>query len=242
MSRQVPLYLLAAAIFLTVILPRSGAQAARPTNLLRNGLDAWEIRGDGIWFVRSDGVLVGYRRPDEDGLFAGQDTISKQRYQDWRVTQSWLYTREEFEEFDLRFEYWIRVPGNSGISLWDPGRAEEAIKTPPTWGFTPSQVAYEIQVNSQWGNRYPSGSVYSLSAAPEGLQRDGEWNTMRIVARRDGITTYLNGAFAAQHPGVPGRPTSGPIGFQLHDQSTLIMFRNIVIDRNPAAPSPARRR
>jgi len=33
----------------------------------------------------------------------------------------------------------------------------------------------------------------------------------------------------AEHPGDPKRPKRGPIGLQMHDQFSIIMFRNIRI-------------
>jgi hypothetical protein len=37
----------------------------------------------------------------------------------------------------------------------------------------------------------------------------------------------VNGWLVVEHPGDPARPKAGPIGLQLHDQFSLIMFRNI---------------
>jgi hypothetical protein len=48
----------------------------------------------------------------------------------------------------------------------------------------------------------------------------------------------VNGRLSAEHPGEPGRPLVGPIGLQLHDQFTFVMFRNLRIrERKPARPS-----
>jgi hypothetical protein len=39
----------------------------------------------------------------------------------------------------------------------------------------------------------------------------------------------VNGIVAAEHAGDPARPNQGPIGLQLHDQSSVVLFRNIWI-------------
>lgn len=52
---------------------------------------------------------------------------------------------------------------------------------------------------------------------------------MDIISRKDKITIKLNGIVVAEHAGDPQRPKTGPIGLQLHDQFSIIMFRNIRI-------------
>ena len=52
---------------------------------------------------------------------------------------------------------------------------------------------------------------------------------MDISVRKDSITVKLNGREVAKAKPDPKRATSGPIGLQLHDQFSLIHFRNIWI-------------
>lgn len=198
-------------------------------NLLAGGLEDWEILGDGIWTLRSDGVLAAHRKPDIAALEALGERMTLKQYHAWHSVQSWLYTKKEYEEFDLRFEYWVRTPGNSGISIRDPSRAKYGLTLPPDFNKTPSKLGYEIQINSQWPDRYPTGSIYGLASAKTGLQNDGEWNTMNVESRKDGIRVLVNGVVAAESAGDPARPTRGPIGLQLHDQSSIVLFRNIWI-------------
>jgi hypothetical protein len=56
---------------------------------------------------------------------------------------------------------------------------------------------------------------------------------MEISSRNQKITVRLNGQVVAEHPGDPQRPKTGPIGLQLHDQFSLVMFRNIRIRELP---------
>ena len=204
------------------------ANAADWVDLLRNGLDGWTILGDGIWRLRSDGVITAYRGPDKR-LFTDRESVSAQEYKRWDARQSWLYTKQEYEEFDLHLEYWVRTPGNSGISIRDPSQAEWGISDPPDFSKTPSKLGYEIQINSEWPDRWGTGSIYGLAKAKEGLQHVGEWNSLNIESRVDSIRVYINSVLAAEHAGDPKRPTKGPIGLQLHDQHSVVMFRNISI-------------
>ena len=56
---------------------------------------------------------------------------------------------------------------------------------------------------------------------------------MDISSRNDKISIRLNGKLVAEHAGDPARPKTGPIGLQLHDQFSVVMFRNIRIRELP---------
>ena len=223
------------ALLSGLFLAASVVGAADWKDLITPDLEAWESRGDGIWRVTDEGTLVGYRRPVIDSLFGGSETITRQQFEDWFRVQSWLYTKQEYGEYDLHVEYWIRVPGNSGISIRDPTRAKFAIVQPADYEKTPAHNGYEVQVNGSSSSRSPSGSLYTFVAAKNGIQRDGQWNSFDIESRNDRILVRVNGEIVAEHPGDPDRPKTGPIGLQLHDQFNFVMFRNIRI--REVAPS-----
>ena len=136
--------------------------AADWTDLITPRLEAWEAFGDGIWRVTEDSTLIGYRRPAIDALFDASETISRQQFEDWLGVQSWLYTKKEYGEFDLHIEYWVRVPGNSGISIRDPTRAKFALTQPADYEKTPAHNGYEVQITGRSGSRNPSGSLYTF--------------------------------------------------------------------------------
>ena len=210
--------------------------AAADWKPLFNGknLDGWEIIGDGVWLVMSDGTLLGQRRPSKSEPAAGSPTITRAQYNSWRDLQSWLYTvRNDFTDFDLHVEFWTRVMGNSGISLRDPSRAKYGVTFPPDFTKTPSKLGYEIQINNQYPDPHPTGSIYGFVDAKTGVQKDNEWNAMDIESRANGIRVKVNGVLVAEYAGDPNRPKIGPIGLQLHDQFCVIMFRNIRIRELP---------
>lgn len=204
-----------------------GAQRADFENLLQGGLGKWEVLGDGIWKVNSENVLFGYRKPEKALLFEGRDAVTPKQFHDWETIQSWLYTKKEYGEFDLSLEYWIQTPDNSGVSIRDPSKARHGLSHPPDFSKTPSKLGYEIQIASSWADQWPSGSIYGLAKAKQGVQKDGEWNSLHIESRKDRIRVRINGEAVAEHPGDPERPLRGPIGLQLHDQFTFAMFRNV---------------
>jgi len=206
--------------------------AADPKPLFNGkNLDGWEVIGDGQWTVMADGTLLGQRITDLRKQFVpGGPLSTPQQFKAWVDTQSWLYTvRNDFGEFDLHLEYWTKTTGNSGVSIRDTSRAKAAITTPPDYTKTPSKIGYEIQINNRFPDPHPSGSIYQFVDAPKDAQREDDWNAMDISSRKDKITIKLNGRVVAEHAGDPRRSQTGPIGLQLHDQFSIIMFRNIRI-------------
>jgi hypothetical protein len=201
--------------------------------LLFNGknLDGWEVIGDGQWTVLKDGTLVGQRTADLRKVLApGAQFKTASEFNGWRDQQSWLYTkRNDFGEFDLHVEYFTKTAGNSGVSIRDPSRAKWGVTIPPDYTKTPSKLGYEIQINNLYPDPHPSGSIYGFVDAPKDAQHEDDWNAMDILSRNGKITIKLNGRVVAEHPGDPARPKTGPIGLQLHDQFSIVFFRNITI-------------
>jgi hypothetical protein len=190
------------------------AAHAQWRDLFPNGsMEAWQPVGDGVWKMRSDGVLVGMRDPKNS------------------LHQAWLYTRDEFTAFDLKLEYWTKWGGNGGVSLRDTSRGRFAVGTTHDGDKTPSHIGYEIQIMNlpEGGGKYPTGSVYLFEPAKDIPQKPFDWNELEIRSRKDKITVFVNGAKVAEHPGDPKRPISGPIGLQLHDPASYFQFRNVRI-------------
>ena len=197
-----------AALLLFLSLP----PALPAAKLLNGNLDNWEVIGDGIWIVLRDGSLIGQR------------DLKKAE------NQSWLYTKKnDYGEFDLHLEWWTRVGGNSGVSIRDTSRAQYAVGAAFDAKRTPAHIGYEIQISNGLREKFPSGSVYLFDAAKPGHQVENDWNAFDIESRDDMIRVKLNGFVVSQYAGEPGRPKTGPIGLQLHDKNSFVMFRNIHI-------------
>jgi hypothetical protein len=157
-------------------------------------------------------------------------TLVGERDQETSHEQSWLYTtRNDFDEFDLRAEYWLRFDGNSGISIRDSSRARFAV--PPDYDpkRTPSHIGYEIQLLNHGGDPFHTGSVYLFDHARDGALKEHDWNTIEIQSRHAGIKVLLNGQPVSESTGDPNRALQGPIGIQLHDRTTVILFKSIEI-------------
>lgn len=196
---------------------------------LFNGKDltGWQVRGDGHWNVIDGGVLVGQRDFNSRELAPGKRFTSEAEYLRWLNHQAWLYTEAEFAEYDLHVEFWTKDHGNSGISLHDKTRAAAAIAFPPDFTKTPAKTAYEIQINNNYPDPHPTGSIYGFVDAPQEALKLHQWNALDITVRKDVIVVKLNGKEVARTKPDAQRSTSGPIGLQLHDQFSVIHFKNI---------------
>lgn len=98
-----------------------------------------------------------------------------------------LVTREEFADFELRFDWKIEPGGNSGVIY----RVSEE-------GTHAHDSGYEYQVLDP---KYPEAtelngpaSLYALYPAPLSATKPaGEWNTGRVVVRDGTIEHWVNG-------------------------------------------------
>ncbi len=203
--------MLVAMICLFAALPAAKAQAEWVDLFPGRTLEAWEVVGDGLWHILPEGIVVGQR----------ERRAAKH--------QSWLYTKQNYREYDLRFEYWLRSGENSGVSIRDTSRGRWSQGEQHDPERTPSHIGYEIQILGMPSAKYGTGSLYLFESAKPGQERFHGWNRMEIEVRDELIRVRLNGAVVMEHPGDPARPKEGPIGFQLHDMHTVLMLKNVEI-------------
>ena len=127
-------------------------------------LDGWQGATDG--YVAQDGILAS--RKESGGR---------------------LFTKKEYADFILRFEFKLEPGGNNGIAIRSPmdGR--------------PSRDGMEIQVLDDTAAKYAKlkpyqfhGSVYGMVPAKQGhLKPVGEWNCEEILCQGSHIRVTLNG-------------------------------------------------
>ena len=146
-----------------------------------------------------------------------------------------LYTKDEFGNFVLRFEFQLTPGANNGIGIRAPLEGDAAY------------VGMEIQVLDNDAPRYKDlhvyqyhGSVYGVIPAKRGfLLPTGEWNKEEIIAKGNKIKVILNGHVILDgdikeaskngtldhkdHPGLLRK--SGHIGFLGHGD--VVRFRNL---------------
>ena len=143
-----------------------------------------------------------------------------------------IFTKLDYSDFVLRFEYWVdtnawgsvglrtpfrQCPVKEGISvaLLDDFGFEKGGKPADRFsgsitGFKPSRREPNIRLD--WKNE--SGNTYAKPA--------GRWNFMEIRAIGDTVTTFLNGEKVAESK-IVGRPGSGRIVFVGGDKTVKWM-------------------
>lgn len=146
-----------------------------------------------------------------------------------------LYTKNEYSDFDFRFEFKLTPGANNGVGIRAPLQGDAAY------------VGMEIQVldndSPQYKDLHPyqyHGSIYGVVPAKRGyLKPVGEWNSEEIIAKGPKIKVILNGTVITdaditearengtmdgkQHPGL--KRDKGHIGFLGH--GSVVQFRNI---------------
>ncbi|WP_419489730.1 family 16 glycoside hydrolase [Alistipes ihumii] len=148
-----------------------------------------------------------------------------------------LYTKEEFGDFVLRFEFQLTEGANNGIGIRTPLEGDAAYV-----GMEIQVLDNEAPIYSQLEKYQYHGSVYGVIAAKRGfLKPVGEWNTQEIWIKGDDIRVTLNGTVITEgniaeaskngtldhrdHPGLQNK--KGHIGFLGHGSE--VRFRNIRI-------------
>ena len=147
-----------------------------------------------------------------------------------------IFTKEQYGDFQVRFEFNLPPAGNNGLAIRYPGK-----------GYTAYVGMCELQVlnddyPSKLDDRQYHGSAYGMVAATRGYQREtGQWNFQEVTVRGSNIKVELNGSVildcdlstvkdylgSKPHPGQ--NRTKGHFGFAGH--SDPVKFRNVMIKK-----------
>ncbi len=151
-----------------------------------------------------------------------------------------LFTRTEYSDFVLGFEFRLEEGGNNGVAIRSPLRKDAHL------------TGMEIQILDDQAPRYKDivqpvqyhGSIYGVVPAKRGfLKKAGEWNLQEIRAEGRHIRVTLNGTvivdadlgavtdpeILSEHLGL--QRSQGHIGFLGH--SSRVEFRNMRIKELP---------
>ena len=174
------------------------------TASLFNGKDltGWEIYGTEKWYVE-DGNLVCESGPDEQ--------------------YGYLSTNKKFKAFDLTLEFQQEANGNSGVFF------RSSIEGTKITGWQ-AEVA---PPNHNTGGIYESyGRGWLIKPDPEKDKalKMGEWNTMRIKAMGDNVTTWVNGQEMITITDAKIGAATGQVALQIHDGGGIkVRWRNLQI-------------
>lgn len=160
-----------------------------------------------------------------------------------------LLTKDEYDDFELRFEFRLTPGANNGLGIRVPREGNG------------SYEGIELQILDDTADKYRDlkpyqyhGSAYGIAPARRGfLKPVGEWNEQEVHCEGRKITVILNGTKildadldeaapggktldGVPHPGLAN--SSGHVGFLCHDD--VVAFRNIRIKplHSTSAPKP----
>lgn len=150
-----------------------------------------------------------------------------------------LYTKEEYANFEYRFEFQLTPGANNGLGIRAPLEGDAAY------------VGMELQILDNEAAMYKDlqpyqyhGSVYGVIPAKRGyLLPTGEWNKEEVIVKGNKVKVILNGTVIVDgdikeaskngtmdhkdHPGLKRK--TGHIGFLGHGD--VVRFRNIRVKR-----------
>ncbi|WP_149274877.1 3-keto-disaccharide hydrolase [Pareuzebyella sediminis] len=150
-----------------------------------------------------------------------------------------LYTAEEYDNFNFRFEFQLTPGANNGLGIHAPLEGDAAY------------AGIELQIldntAAKWANLEPyqyHGSVYGVVPAKRGfLKPVGEWNQQEVIVEGPKIKVILNGTVIVdanvvdaskngtmdhrEHPGLYNE--KGHVGFLGHGD--VVRFKNIRIKK-----------
>ncbi|MDQ2656711.1 MAG: DUF1080 domain-containing protein [Bacteroidota bacterium] len=153
--------------------------------------DGWKLLFDGT----SMAGWKTYQNKENDSwevvdgtLHCRPDSVAKKRAD--------ILTVDQYDNFDLVFEFKIAPRDNSGVIY----RATEEFGRPYHSG-PEYQVIDDKNYPGELTSTQLTGSNYDMHAAPEDkrINPPGEWNTGRIVANGNHIEHWLNGQKVAEY-------------------------------------------
>ena len=169
------------------------AQAQRGFTTLFDGknIEAFNKVGDANWTI-ADGVLQA-----DKGM------------------GGYLVTKQTYTDFEIRAEFWVDTPANSGIFI----RCE----TPQMPG---AEACYEVNIfDTRPDPAYGTGGIVNVAKVATPIKAGGKWNTYEIRAQGSHLTVTLNGMKTADVQDM--KHARGP--FALQYGAGVVKFRKVEV-------------
>ncbi|MDR1982102.1 MAG: DUF1080 domain-containing protein [Tannerellaceae bacterium] len=202
--------------------------------LLHKGHICLQDHGDRSWY-RNLKIRELPRKQKEVNLFNGKDLSGWEIFgtEKWYVQDGllicesgpdkeygYLATREYYTDFDLSVEFKQEDNGNSGLFFRSC--------------FFDDMYGWQVEVAPPGQD---TGGIYGwddwLAQIPdekEHILRMGEWNTLRLVVKKDRVTTWLNGILMTDLTDEEIGKAQGRIALQIHDGGGIkVLWRNLIL-------------
>jgi hypothetical protein len=169
------------------------AQAQRGWTTLFDGknIDAFNKVGDANWTI-AEGVLQA-----DKGM------------------GGYLVTKQPYTDFEIRAEFWVDTPANSGIFI----RCEN----PQMPG---AEACYEVNIfDTRPDPSYGTGGIVNVAKVATPIKAGGKWNTYEIRAQGSHLMVTLNGMKTADV--MDTKHARGP--FALQYGAGVVKFRKVEV-------------
>jgi len=171
---------------------------------LFNGKDltGWVNNGTELWYVEN-GELICESGPDKQ--------------------YGYLSTTKSYYNFELTLQFKLKANGNSGVFI------RSGIKGTTISGWQ-VEVAPAGQHTAGIYESYGRGWLIQPEPADEKILKTDDWNTMRVLAMNNEITTWLNGVKMVNLTDEQIGKGSGFIALQIHDGGGIkVKWKDIMI-------------
>lgn len=163
-------------------------------------LDGWVIHGTEKWYAK-DGELICESGPDK--------------------AYGYLATEGSYKNFDLTLEFKQEAEGNSGVFI------RSSIEGTKISGWQ-AEVAPPGKHTGGIYESYGRGWLIKPNPDHEKYLKMGEWNSLRIRAINDKLTTWLNGHMMIEFEDQKIGKAMGKIALQIHDGGGIkVRWRNL---------------
>jgi Domain of Unknown Function (DUF1080) len=127
-----------------------------------------------------------------------------------------LVSKNSYSDFQIRAEFWVDTPANSGIFI----RCADAKKIG-------TATCYEVNINDDRPEQdYSTGAIVDVAkVSPPIPKAGGRWNLLEITAKGPQMSVILNGVRTAE--GRDGKFSNGPITIQY--TRGVVKFRKLQI-------------
>jgi hypothetical protein len=188
-------------IFALIVILNLSVPVQAQINLFNGqNLDGWEINGTEKWYVEK-GELICESGPDSG--------------------YGYLSTKEHHNNFELELEFKQETDGNSGVFF------RSTVSGTIVNGWQVEVAPPNLHTGGIYES-YGRGWLIKPDPAKDQYLKMGSWNTMKIIANGNEVTTYLNGHEMVEILDEKIGNGKGGIALQIHSGGGIkVKWRNI---------------
>ena len=165
-------------------------------------LTGWKIYGTEKWYIQ-DGLLISESGPDAE--------------------YGYLATEKSYKNFELEVEFKQEADGNSGVFI------RSTIEGTKITGWQ-AEVAPPGMHTGGIYESYGRGWLIQPDPTKDKALKYGDWNTMKILAKGDLVTTWLNGEEMITITDAKIGAAVASIALQIHSGGGIkVYWRNLKI-------------